>query len=357
MTIRTSRAGSRFRALPLLALLCLSLLLGGCARFAPVSAEAPAPSASPTPSPVPTPAPTMLVVNTDGLPDAPAVLYHEAVTAMRRCEFETAIPLFEQLGDYSDSEINLEYCRRRMNAEPIPEDKRYLVGKNWLRDFEGGKLYAIALGYIYVPFECDENTRACVYFAGGAGEDYLYRRGVYHYLKYFQPNAIMLFHYESVLMHMNSGLPKAAEVLEQVAQECGIMLHDVITVGSSAGSFTALKAAVVLQRDFHIPVYAVECLDAGMEWIMPAERLLSDEECALLADRGTRLCLFEQAKAVDYPEIHRMADLGCRVLVIACTHDDHNTISVYAYDYGLFSWGFEEIELDAEEYTVYRIDK
>ena len=360
MITRTSPAGSRFRALPFLALLCLSLLLGGCAGPAAAPAASPVPSApaetAPSPTPEPTPAPTMLVVNEDGLTDAPADRYHEAVTAMRRCEFERAIPLFEQLGDYSDSEINLEYCLRRRDAEPIPEKQRFLVGKNWLRDFEGGKLYAISLGYIYVPFTCDENTRACVYFAGGAGEDYLYRRGVYHYLKYFQPNAIMLFHYESVLMHMESGLPRAAEVLEQVAQECGIMLHDVVTVGSSAGSYTALKAAVVLQRDFNIPVHAAQCLDAGMEWIMPSERLLSDEECALLADRGTLLCLFEQAKAVDYPEIHRMADLGCRVLVIACTHDDHNTISVHAYDYGLFSWGFEEIELDAEEYTVYRID-
>ena len=200
------------------------------------------------------------------------------------------------------------------------------------------------------------NARACVYYAGGAGEDYLYKRGVYHYLKYFQPNAVMLFHYESCIMHMESGIARAAAALEQIAQECGIVLHDVITVGSSAGSFTALHAGAVLQRDYDIPVYAILSLDAAMEWVMPAERLLSDEECAILADRGTLLCLFEQEKARNYPEIQRMADLGCRVLVIACHHDGHNTISVNAYTCGLFSWGFEEIELDPEEYTVYRIE-
>lgn len=355
----TTRSAGRFRTLAAAVLLVL-LLLSGCAGpggLPSLPASASSPALPPTPSPDPTPVPTMLVVSEDGLEASPAELYHEAVTAMRRGELEKAVGLFEQLGDYSDSQIDLDYCKRRLSAEPIPENKRYLAGKNWIRDFEDGKLYAISLGYIYVPFTCDENTRACVYFAGGAGEDYLYRRGVYHYLKYFQPNAIMLFHYESVLMHMESGIPRAAEVLEQVAQECGIMLHDVITVGSSAGSYTAIHAAVVLQRDFQIPVHAALCLDAGMEWIMPRERLLSDEDCQLLGDRGTLLCLFEQAKAVDYPEIHRMAELGARVLVIACTHDDHNTISVYAYDYGLFSWGFEEIELDPEEYTVFRIDK
>lgn len=352
----TTRSAGRVFLPGIALLLSLSLLLTGCAGPAAAKPEA-SPTPSPSPTPEPTPRPTMLVENTDGLQAAPVDLYHEAVTAMRRCEFEKAAALFEQLGDFSDSEMNRAYCLRRLNAEPIPENRRYLSTKNWLKDFPDGKLYGIPLGYIYVPFTCDENTRACVYFAGGAGEDYLYRRGVYHYLKYFQPNAVILFHYESVLMHMATGIPRAAEVLEQVARECGIALHDVITVGSSAGSYTALHAAVVLQRDFSIPVYASLCLDAGMEWIMPQERLLSDEDCELLADHGTLLCLFEQEKARDYPEIRRMAELGARVLVIACKHDGHNTISVNAYTCGLFSWGFEEIELDPDEYTVYPIGK
>ena len=42
---------------------------------------------------------------------------------------------------------------------------------------------------------------------------------------------------------------------------------------------------------------------------------------------------------------------------MVCSDDHHNTISVKAYDCGLFSWGFEEIELDPEEYTVVRIPK
>lgn len=353
-------APSPGRVLPLLvsALLSLSLFLTGCgAPAVPPATSEPTPLPSPTATPEPTPRPTMQIVVEDELEESPVDVYREAVTAMRRCEFEKAAALFEQLGDFSDSEVNRDYCLKRLNAEPIPEKKRYLTEQNWLRDFPDGKLYAISLGYIYVPFECDENTRCCFYFAGGAGEDYLYRRGVYHYLKYFQPNAVMLFHYESVLMHMGSGIPKAAEVLEQVAQECGIVLHDAITVGSSAGSYTALHAAVVLQRDFNIPVHAALCLDAGMEWVMPSEILLSDDDCAILAEHGTVLGLFEQEKARDYLEIHRMADLGVNVLVIACTHDDHNTISVHAYTYGLFSWGLEEIELDPEEYTAYPIRK
>ena len=354
--MKFSRTARALGGLLLVGMLGLSLLLAGCGGAALPLSHSPEPTPAPTPTPEPTPAPTMLVVNTDGLEAAPSDLYHEAVTAMRRCELEKAIALFERLGDYSDSQVNLEYCQRRLNAEPIPERERYLVDKNWLDNFPDGTLYGINLGYIYVPLTCDENTRACVYYAGGAGEDYLYRQGVYHYLKYFQPNAIMLFHFESCFMHSESWIARAAAVLEQVAQECGIMLHDVITVGSSAGCFTAMHAGAMLWRDYRIPVHAILSLDAAMEWIISTEKQLSDQECAILADRGTLLCLFEQEKARDYPEIQRLADLGCRTLVIACEHDDHNIISVNAYDYGLFSWGFEEIELASEEYTIYRID-
>ena len=354
MTIRY-----RDRILPLLAsvLLSLPLFLGGCAVTSTVKEEPPSPAPTSTPAPEPTPKPSMRVVSDDDLPESPVDLYREAVTAMRRCEFERAAALFEQLGDFSDSELNRAYCLKRLDAEPIPEHQRYTSERYQIEDFDGGKLYALPQGYLYVPHTCDENTRSCIYFAGGAGEDYLYRRGVYYYLMHYQPNAVMLFHYESCVTHWESGTAKAAEIMEQVAQECGIVLHDMITVGSSAGSFTALHAAVILARDFGIPVRAALLLDASMEWDMPERTLLSDEECAFLAEHGTLLCLFEQEDALEYPEIHRMAQLGDRVLVIVCKHDDHNTISVYAYDFGLFSWGFEEIDLNEGEYTAYPIDK
>ena len=50
-------------------------------------------------------------------------------------------------------------------------------------------------------------------------------------------------------------------------------------------------------------------------------------------------------------------NFGDKVFVVVCEHDDHNIISVNAYKYGLFSWGFEEIDLAAEEYTVVPIEK
>ena len=331
-------------------LLLLALLLSGCAS----SAASDPPPATPTPEPTEKPVFEMRV---EGDEINPIDLYPQALAAMRRCEFEQAAEMFRQLGDFSDSATNYEYCLERLNAEPIPENKRYTALRNRIEDFGEGYLYAINVGYLYVPHECDENTRCCMYFSGGAGEDYLYREGVYRYLKKYKPNGIMLFHYESCITHWAGGIRNAAKILRQVEQECNIVLHDMITVGSSGGSFTALHAAALLPAEFNIQVHAALLLDAAMEWDMPKETLLSDEECELLAKTGTLLCLFEQAEAVDYEEIHRMADFGDEVLVIVCTDDHHNTISVKAYDCGLFSWGFEEIELDPEEYTVVRIPK
>lgn len=130
-------------------------------------------------------------------------------------------------------------------------------------------------------------------------------------------------------------------------------LHHMITVGSSFGCFTALRAASVLYTDHEIPVRAALLLDAGLEWEMPDWSLLSDEECAAVAEEGTLLCLFEQpGVGMEVPAIARMVNLGDRVLVIGCRDKSHNRISVNAYRYGLFSWGLEEYaELDPEEYT------
>ena len=334
----------------LAALLLMSVVLSGCAS----SASDPEPT--PTPTPEPTERPVFKMSVDEDLIN-PIDVYPEAVAAMRRCEFEHAAELFQQLGDFSDSAENYSYCLERLAAEEIPENKRYTGLRNRIEDFDGGYLYAIPVGYLYVPHVCDENTRCCIYFAGGAGQDYLYREGVYRYLMKYQPNGIILFHYESCVTHWPGGIRNAAKIMRQVERECNIVLHDMITVGSSSGSFTALHAAALLQEEFNIPVYATLLLDAAMEWDMPKETLLSDEECKLLAEKGTLLCLFEQEEAVDYEEIHRMADFGDKVLVIICESDGHNIISVNAYDYGLFSWGFEEIELDPSEYTIVPIER
>lgn len=343
----------------LVALLLLCAMLSGCssALSGPTSlhnSNASEPTATPSPEPTEKPVFEMRV---EGDEINPIDLYPQALAAMRRCEFEEAAEMFQQLGDFSDSAANYEYCLERLNAEPIPENRRYTALRNRIEDFGEGYLYAVTVGYLYVPHECDENTRCCIYFAGGAGQDYLYREGVYRYLMKYKPNGIILFHYESCVTHWPGGIRNAAKIMRQVEQECNIVLHDMITVGSSSGSFTALHAATILPAEFNIQVRAALLLDAAMEWDMPKETLLSDEECELLAKTGTLLCLFEQPEAVDYEEIHRMADFGDEVLVIVCADDHHNTISVKAYDCGLFSWGFEEIELDPEEYTVVRIPK
>ena len=240
----------------LVTLLILSVLLSGCSSFGPSSSlhNRPSSEATPTPSPEPTERPVFkMSVDEDVI--NPIDVYPEAVAAMRRCEFEHAAELFQQLGSFSDSAENYAYCLERLAAEEIPENKRYTGIRNRIEDFDGGYLYAISVGYLYVPHVCDENTRCCIYFAGGAGQDYLYREGVYRYLMKYQPNGIILFHYESCVTHWPGGIRNAAKIMRQVEQECNIVLHDMITVGSSSGSFTALHAAALLQEEFNIPVH------------------------------------------------------------------------------------------------------
>lgn len=279
----------------------------------------------------------------------------QAVSAVCRCAFEEAAASLAGLEDREDARRLLAFCEERMNAEPIPEAKRLTRADRLVEAFEGGSLYYNDAGYLYVPAACDEHTRCCIYFGGGVGDEcWLYMQGVYAYLRHFEPNAVFLFHFNSHVEHPASATERAMRILNQLAQEQGIVLHDILTIGSSAGSLTALRAAACIARDYIFPARAAISLDAPNEWDVAKYWLPSEEECALLADAGTQLFLFEQAGVgAEKPPIAKMLELGCAVTVVECRHDDHNTISANAYYEGVFSWGLGELEeLNPEEYTL-----
>ena len=60
-------------------------------------------------------------------------------------------------------------------------------------EFEVGQLSYKYDFYLYIPYECDENTKSSVYFAGGGGGPILRHETIMKYLRNFQPNAVMLF--------------------------------------------------------------------------------------------------------------------------------------------------------------------
>ena len=221
------------------------------------------------------------------------------------------------------------------------------------KEFSAGRTYVEHMGLLYVPDQCDEDTRFCLYFAGGGGtEDLLYYRGVYYYLETYQPNAVILFFYGSGFSQKDESCRLGARVLLHAAEELGLTLEELVTLGSSNGAYTALRAAAILYDEYQIPVRRVLILAAGMEWEYPVSEMLSDEQCALVAKERTLICLFEREKRdLRVPAILRMVKRGVHVALMACDNWDHNQISVNAYKNGLFSWAMGEYpRLDPEQY-------
>lgn len=230
---------------------------------------------------------------------------------------------------------------------PEPVEKIYTADTLETKKYnDDGIIYVLdKIGFLYVPNEVNMETKGALYFAGGGGEDYLSREAVKSYLENFSPNAVILFFYESGFSHMEEISRKGAEVLNQVSAELGIDIKDVITVGSSNGTYAALKASAVLQDEYDFRVTKYLALDAGMNWDYPKEILLSDEQMKTLKDAGTELYLFEQPHTgKQIPAIARMVNAGLKVYIVECQHMGHDQISKYGFRLGVFSFGFDELD-------------
>lgn len=270
------------------------------------------------------------------------LIYQAAVASMRRCEFQEAEDGFSLISGYADSGELLEYCQRRQSAEAQRQGAvKYIREINHYSDFPGGALYGVEQGLVFVPNECNEDTKCIIYYAGGTGEKLLYLEGVWYYLSTFSPNAVIMFFYTSGYNNIETRNEYAAELMEDIAIDCGITLHDMAVIGSSHGSYTALHAPAQLYKYGGIKVKNVLLLDAGLEW--DVANVLSEEERAVTAELGTSLYLFEQDNVgLNKEPIRDMVAAGDKVVIVVCAEADHNRISVNAYKYGLFSWSIGE---------------
>lgn len=321
------------------------LFLVGCSSSSNLPETTPS-STSITAAPVSTPTPS---------PSAEE-LYATAKTTLYKCDFESALNQFESLGDFEDSVEFTDYCRYRIEKEKEPVNVKYTLESNISETkFKGGTLYFYSFCYIYVPNQCDENTRSMVYFAGGTGENLLYLPGVYKYFENYSPNAVMLFFCESGYTHMKGIAQDAVDIMRQLELECHFVIHDFVLIGSSNGAYTAIRSAALMYEYGGIKAKSVLSMDAGDEWNLPSH--ITDENLAVIADIKTTVYLFEQDNGVwlKYDFIKHMVDSGVDVRVVECREDGHNRISVNLYKYGLFSWAFEEYsDLMPEEYTEFK---
>ena len=283
--------------------------------------------------------------------------YDHAKELLYTRHFKEAKKIFKELGSYRDSKELLRMCTTYPANEP--EFKGKLTGEDKIdRVYHGGILYEHYYGLFYVPNEVNAKTSFVLYHSGGGGEEnWLYYSGLYRYFDNYEPNSIIFFTDNSGLNRYQAKNAEMFRIFQQIAYECGVIVHDASAVGSSSGSFTAMKAAASWYKDYGIRMNNVCNLDAGVEW--EDTRVLTEEECDIVAEAGTIMYHFEQPDVgMNKAPIKRMVDHGVETYIVACRHDNHNTISVNAYVYGIFSWsGGADFDLPEYEYQFIKLEK
>lgn len=283
--------------------------------------------------------------------------YDKALDLLYQCRFEESESLFLQLGDYRDAGEKSRYCRYRIDCSSDPVEKRLTGEGLFCASFPGGNLYCNDKAYFFVPQECNSETKFIIYYAGGAGEDILSinLQHVWAYYGEYRPNAVIIMFRESGLLHMQRINELAIDYIRQLELECGIVARNLTVIGSSNGGFTALRAGVQLHTIGGYHIKNVLTMDTGNEWIeITGKDNLTEEECEVLAEQGTKLYLFEQdGVGMEKEPIANLVNHGADVTVVECKNDDHNRISVNMYRENVFGWAIGEYEdLNAEEYKL-----
>ena len=151
---------------------------------------------------------------------------------------------------------------------------------------------------------------------------------------------------------------RAVDTIRQLELELEMVAHDVITVGSSCGAFTALRAGCQLYSLGGIKVSKILTMDTGIDWEdITGNENLSIEECELLAKNGTELYLFEQPEVgMEIGPIANLVSSGNDVTMVYCKNRGHDTISINMYRKDVFGWALGEFdELDPDEYSCVKL--
>ena len=283
-------------------------------------------------------------------------LYQQALTATYECRMDEAIMLWNSLGSYKDSEALLKRCMSRIvsmaSGEELAENAPY-SGK----EIGDGTLYWHRIGLIYVPKECNADTRCMIFYPGGYDsvlanayyQDYIYAGT--------SPNAIILYMYRNGFYDMETRMEEAYRTLEAAAIENNVFLHDMVVCGASNGAYTAVNTAAYLYENYGIAVRYVLTFDAGAHWAH-TDKVLTPEQCDLTAKAGTAFLLLEGAGVgMNKSAIHTMVRHGNNVTIVRCQNDGHYGIIYDAIYKGMLDWvlGNGEQPTDAN-YTYIPLD-
>lgn len=326
-----------------------------------------------SPDPTPAPAPTLSPEEIEAMRRAEEeeraarnlATYNEAKELLYTRHFDEAYSLFTELGDYSDSAEFAAYTKSYQAGEPEYGD-RVIDDAYLAKVFPEGKLYSLSdygashgiyrrfKGMLYVPDVVDTQTAFVQYYGGGGHEeDYLWYEGVYSYFDMYFPNAIVVFTNESGTTHIQERNAFQWDVLRQVAYECGTVVHDLATIASSNGCYTAMQLCYDYYVNYGIRVKRFVALDVGMYWTL-THLALTAEQCAVVAEAGTEFHLFEE-EAFFYDlgneAMQNILKSDIKAAAYICRNNGHSVISQNGYALGLFSFcAGEDVEPPAFEY-------
>ena len=276
-------------------------------------------------------------------------IYNQAKELLYTRHFSEAEEIFLSLADFADSPELASFCRSYPASE-IPFDYPLITKPH--KSYSEGAVYWHPRGLFYVPSEVTNHTSFLLYYCGGNGAiNWLSYSDVFQYFKVYHPDAIIFFCNGPGGALMDEQNIFMYHVLQQIAKECGVIVHNLSAVGSSSGCYTALNAAASLYDAFGIRLTNVCSMDAAADWDSWA--LLSDAEMDSVAAAGTTFYLFEQhSTKPDTPAIQAMVDHNIDTWLITCSSANHSAISKNAFLYGIFSWsGGEAIALPSSEYV------
>ena len=288
----------------------------------------------------------------DWLDRCRATFYNSAVAHMLERDFNAAVKEFSKAEPYGKSELYRKYCALRLKDGDRSGARRILTDANFFEDLSQGKLYYYEPAYIYIPNTLNTDTQFLIYFAGGNWEFYLDTWSAFTFCDKYAPNAVCIFRINSGIVEPEPASKRMIALAEQLAAECGLVIHEPTLVGTSNGAYVAMHMAVEFYLDDCVLVKNLLTLDTGYNWELQ-EHLLSKEEREQTAALGIKFYLFEQKDSA--PGIDAIWDLvysGNDVTAVYGRTNDHDQITAHAFKDGVLSWALGETDRLDETYTL-----
>ena len=226
----------------------------------------------------------------------------------------------------------------------------------WVYDkYDNGTLYRTDDTFIWIPDVTDQDTKYCVYYAGGLGEWILHVDLVEYFSSTYQPNSIYIWFIGSGLNNINRYYQLTADTIRTIAAYTKVIPNHIAVTGSSAGGYSALLCASHIYKDLGIYVDKILIFDQGMDWdadyYMPNEEEMRD-----LLYSGAKVYAFEQeGDMFTLAGALQFANYGVPVIEVACRECGHDEMSVQAFMREPFLWAVGLADkLDPEEYYLIR---